>query len=243
MTFLYYTLNNKNLFNSLTRYFKQILNSQLIPLSKSNNSVDNCILLVHFDERENPKLLDVLSRNNSIKFILIGHDNRSTIDLIDLSKIKKKILNAINQVDKNRGFLFTKAELKEKLKNFFHSHGEESIISDLNFIHYAVSNYSLYVYDEIDYENYYSSFLIPAIKRFSSIEAKLVRFSPFIVMSGFGEELSVLIEKFPELKTFFKSIDTDLLRQKNAESVKNIELILASLSEINDILNKIFNKL
>lgn len=242
MTIYIFTGNNPELFSSLRRYFYYVLGCDLKPIQSVIGLIHDAIILLLNEEKvkENfvSRYYELLLLNNQI--ILFGFSGEEKLNLMQFSKLK----SLLSDIDISPVYppLFTIDEIKEKLKNFFHSHGEESIFSDLNFIQYAVGNYSLYLYDEIDFENYHAAFLKPAIKRFQSFETKLNKYSDYIILAGYEEEILLLRDSIPNLKNLFVEVNL-ASEEKNDKSVKKIELIIGSLTEINDILNKIFNKL
>ncbi len=239
MTFFYNTLNNHQLFNSLTRYFNCILKSQLIPLSNLDLLTENSMLFIHKDDKENPELLKALLNKGNLKIFTIGFDEHSAIDLVNLSNLKTNISNILNQVAVQS--LLSDDEIKEKLKNFFHSHGEDSLFEYLNWTIYYIGNGPVqFIQNTINYDEYINLFLTPGLKRWEYFKTRFYKYKEIIKISIYASELSFLEEAINAADSYIMNLKKMNVDDMQKNNIAFYEFNIGKFKKIEDIIGKIY---
>jgi hypothetical protein len=236
----FFTVSNTALFSSLQRYFRYILNQKLNSYSETA-FLTSSVLLVHQEEKQNLDVLELVANNNDIKIIILGYDNSSTINLIDFGYLKENFSKVISKGEIYYKKLFSEEELKEKLKNFFHSHGEDSLFEYLNWTYYFLKNGPVqFLSNQTTYEEYINAFLKPGLKKWDYFKSRFLRYKFFIRMSNFEAILKKLETAINEADNYItllsKLSEEKILRENINFFSQNIEKVTI----IDEILNDFY---
>lgn len=242
--YLFFAESHKLLFSSLKRYFNYILNQKLNPFSATESGSLNKVLFVYQEEKENSELLNILVNNSNIEVVVIGYDTNSTINIVDLASLKNNFESELNNADFKPHQLFTVEELKEKLKNFFHSHGEDSLFECLNSVRYYLSNgINQFRNNEITFSDYELYFFVPGVKKWDYFLSRLLKYSNIIKLSNYSSTINELDEI---VKSTTKNIQRlTILKDENIFNETDIffESLIDNLKRIDNILIAFYRKL
>jgi hypothetical protein len=232
------------LFTSLQRYFNFILKKELNILSQTELLTSTDTVLVYQEERENSELLKVFTDNKVLK-IVVGLDNNSFMNLIDLSHLKNNLLQAINKSGSRPSKIFTEAELKNKINYFFKGHGEESIFQVLNAVMYCFQNYDFYKAGGLTDEEYKNLFIQPCKMQWAKFLIRFNKYKVYLRLLGHDKEIIKIEEYCVILDEFVKNSDK-LIMMKQAKGDTNLAKVqktLGLLKNIDYFFTKISNKL
>lgn len=244
MKFYYYSRHNTNLFNSLKRYFKYILNVQLNFLTINSEANKNVVLFLLNDEKEEKELIDVLISNEEIKVVTLGIDNKSSINIINLTSLKNFLQKIINGNYEDLKPLFTEEEIKERLKSFFHSHGEDSLFEYLNWtIYYFLNGPLQLITSNISYNDYLTSFISKGLMNWKNFKEKFLKHMYIIKFSNLQLnycEIKNLVNEFDLYvdKLYGMPFD-EIIKKKEKLFFNNIDKV----RRIADILEEIYRNL
>lgn len=242
--YLFFRKLHPILFSSLHRYFKYILNQKLNPFSAVELVTSLTTILVYQEEKENPELLNIIADNRDIRIVVLGFDSNSTINLCDFVNLKNNFLSALSDDSSLSSELFTKEELIEKLKNFFQSHGEDSLFEYLNWTYYFLSNGpEQFIKNEITYEEYQEAFLAPGLKKWDYFKTRFVKYKDIIKLSIYKATLDELENEINEADNYIND-----LSRMNREKIllENINFYIEKIEKvkkIDDILATVYRKL
>lgn len=241
MSFYYFTRPNTYIFNSLKRYFKYVSSQSLICISTNFSLDDNDLLFILCEEKDDNELINFLVDNPEIKVITFGFNDNSSIDIIDLCNLKNSIQRIIRGNFENVKPLFTNEEIKEKLKNLFHSHGEDSLFEYLNWtVYYLREGPIQFLTKNISYSDYEEKFLAVGLKNWNLFKSRYLKYRYFIKHSN-------IYSSFEELETAINEADLYInnLSKMNEEKIleKNENFFyenIAKVQNISDILVVIY---
>ncbi len=239
---LCFTETNETLFASIKRYFNYILNQKLNPFSATESDASHKVLFVYQEEKENPKLLNIIVNERNINVVVIGYDSNSTINIVDLANLKNNFESELSNADFESHQLFTEEELREKLKNFFHSHGEYSLLEKLNWVNYYLSNGPrLLLQNEISSDDYQTKFLNLGKRYWQSFVKQVNQYKIYFQFLGLKDEIDEVINlqnKFIQflivIDNWSKNSETEInesLIQKNVDLLKKIMQILIKIKK------------
>lgn len=240
--YFFVTDSHTLLFSSLQRYFKYILNQKLNPFSATESGSSNNVLFVYQEEKENPELLNIIVNDSNINVVVIGYDSNSTINIVDLANLKNNFKSELNTADYKSHQLFTEEELKEKLKNFFQSHGEHSLLEKLSWVKYYLSNGPrLLLQNEISSDEYQTKFLNLGKQYWQSFIKQVNQYKIYFQFLGLKDEIDEIIHlqnKFIQylivIDNWSNNSETEInesLIQKNVDLLKKIEQIFIKIKE------------
>lgn len=239
--YLFFTESHTLLFSSLQRYLNYILNLKLNPYSEAElNSSSSTILLVYQEERENPRLLNVITSNSNLKLVVIGCSSNSTINLIDFANLKNNFSSELSNIDSQSHQLLSKDELKEKLKNFFHSHGEDSLFEYLNWtIYYLREGPTQFVTKNISFQDYNEKFLTVGIKNWNLFKSRYSKYKYFIKLSNVSSNSEKLETEINEADLYIyelSNMNEEIVLKKNekyfSENIAKVEKIIEVLNAL-----------
>jgi len=241
--YLFYTSANLLLFSSLQRYLKFILNLELNQ-KKETSSLSSQTLLVYHQEKENPELLNIMANNKNIKIILLGLDINCTINLLDFTNLKNNFISKLSEDSSTTTQLFTEDELKQKLKNFFHSHGGDSLFEYLNYVTYYFREGPMqFIYDNISCQDYKEKFLMIGLKNWKKFKTNYDNYKYFIKIYELpikAEELEInILNAEKMIKKISDMSEQELLKENQKIFLDLVE----TLNKLNDILTSIFRNL
>jgi len=239
--YLFFTESHSYLFFSLQRYFKCILNLKLNPFSQTD-LLTSTALLIYQEEKENPELLKILSNHKNIKIILLGFDNNCTINLLDFTNLKNNFTLKLSEDSSSTTQLFTEDELKEKLKNFFHTHGEDSLLEKLNWVKYYLSNGPrLLQQNEISLSDYKEKFFKTGKQYWNSFVGQVNQYEIYFQILGLKVEIDEVISLQDQFAQFVVVLENypqhsgvhinEPLIKKNIDLSKIIEQILIKIKK------------
>ena len=239
----YYTNDSKNLYKSLRRFFNYLLHQKLSSLNEQELPMSNQVIFFRRDERENPELLKIIIQSN-IKTLTLGFDNDSSVNLVDIANLKENFLKVISQGKLYYKELFSEEELKAKLKNFFHSHGEDSLFEYLNWTYYFLSNGpEQFIKNEITYEEYQTNFLSPGLKNWDLFISRFHKYRGIIQLCNYKATLNELENAINEADSYVNMLSgltsKNLIESKINFFKENVE----KFKRIDDILGTFYRKL
>lgn len=237
----YFTENKHHLFNSLKRYFKYVLDIELVSYTDRIKEENIGAIFILNEEKDNNafKNLFMYSTNN---FITLGYDSKnSLINLLDLASLKEQLNKCILSVEENVFPLYTKEELLKKVEPLFKDHGEISLFEKLNYTQSYISNgIKLYLAKELEMEEVKHEFLLNAIKLWDNFRMRYQEYANYLKLLNCVSEVHLLnkyIMNFNEFICIIKrDIESNLIEIDELNLHKNLE----SLSKINEILKRIF---
>ena len=238
MIYYYFNGNNVSLFRSLERYFRYVLDStlKLLHPQNVNSSKDFRILLLN-DEKVKEKFRNNFSGLQNYSIILLSLSESNGLNLLQFSEYKNNLKEALNS---NLSMpLYTEAELKEKLKNFFKGHGEESILKTLSHVEYALTNYPAYragLFTKLEYVNI---LLSKASKAWRNFIERFNKNRVYLELLGIKEnikELEIIINEIcPFLTTFKENVKKDSISETEVkiilDKIKKIDYFLIQISK------------
>jgi len=242
--YFFYTGSHSLLFSSLHRFFDYILNRKLNPFSVAELVASLTTILVYQEEKENPELLKIIADNRNIRIVILGFDSNSSINLCDFVNLKNKFVFELRNNDSRSHQLFTDEELKEKLKNFFHSHGDDSLFEYLNWTYYFLSNGpEQFIKNEITYEEYQEAFLIPGLKKWDYFKSRFVKYKDIIKSSIYKatqDELEIVINEADNYINELSRMDREKILSENIDFYNEK---IEKVKKIDDILSAFYRKL
>ncbi|MEM4230814.1 MAG: hypothetical protein QXF25_02980 [Candidatus Pacearchaeota archaeon] len=186
MNLFYYTKHHPYLFISLKKYFKYIINVQLNFLTINSEVNKNAVVFLLNDEKEEKELLDLLIENMGIKVVTLGYDDNSSINIINFSSLKNRLQKILDSNYKDLKPLFTEEEIKEKLKSFFHSHGEDSLFEYLNWtIYYLREGPIQFISGNINYMEYVENFIKNGLINWDKFKSRYLKYKFYIKISKY----------------------------------------------------------
>ena len=239
----YYTNDSKNLYKSLRRFFNYLLNQNLSGFNEQGSFESNQGIFICKDEKDNPEPLKIIARSN-IKTITLGFDYNSSINLLDFANLKENFSKVLTQGKLIYKELFSEVELKEKLKNFFHSHGEDSLFEYLNWTYYYLSNGpEQFINNEIVYEEYKTNFLVPGLKNWEYFKSRFYKYRNIIKLSNYEATLNELENAIIESDSYVALL-VDLNDQNMIEKKSNFyKDQVEKFKRIDDIIIAFYRKL
>lgn len=228
----YYTNDSENLYKSLSRFFNHLLHNKLSSLIEQELPDSNQVIFIHRDEREYPELLKIITTSN-IKTITLGFDNDSSVNLIDFANLKENFLKVFTQGKLTNKELFSEDEIKEKLKNFFHSHGEDSLFEYLNWtIYYLREGPIQFITGNISYQELVANFIKNGAKNWDKFKSRYLKYMLFIKISKYHVDFNEIEKEVNESDKFvciLKEMSEKELQKKDEnyfrESIAKIEKV------------------
>jgi len=244
--YLFFAVSSTTLFSSLQRYFRYLLNQKLNPFSATESDASHNVLFVYQEEKENPELLNIIVNDSNINVVVIGYDSNSTINIVDLANLKNNFESELSNADFKSHQLFTEEELREKLKNFFQSHGEYSLLEKLNWVKYYLSNGPrLLLQNEINTSEYETKFYKLGKQYWASFIRQVNQRKIYFQLLELKDEIDEVIGLKNQFDHFVISLDNwslhpevkinEPLIQKNVDLLKKIEQILIKIKKDLDI--------
>jgi len=244
--YLFFSVSRTLLFSSLQRYFNYILNQKLNPFSAAESDASHNVIFVYKEEKENPELLKILVNNSNIEVVVIGYDSNSTINIVDLANLKNNFESELSNADFKPHQLFPEEELKAKLKNFFHSHGEDSLLEKLNWVKYYLSNGPrLLLQNEINTSEYETKFYKLGKQYWTSFIRQVNQYKIYFQLLGLKDEIDEVISLKNQFDQFVITLDNlsqhpevqinEPFIQKNIDLLKIIDQILIKIKKDLDI--------
>jgi hypothetical protein len=239
----YYTNDSKNLYKSLRRFFNYLLNQNLTGFNEQGSFESNQGIFICKDEKDNPEPLKIIAQSN-IKTITLGFDYNSSLNLLDFANLKENFYKVITNRELYFKELYLEEEIKEKLKNFFHSHGGDSLFEYLNWTYYFLSNgVEQFIKNEITYEEYQQAFLMPGLKKWDYFKSRFVKYKDIIKFSIYKATLDDLKIAINEADNYIN----ELSRMDKEEILRgNIDFYnekIEKVKKIDDILSRFYRKL
>ena len=243
--YLFFTKDYLQIFNSLDRYFRYLFNKNILLIQQAEIIKQASLLLILREERDNPQLLNIVTQTN-IDVITLGfdNDNDSSVNLIDFANFKENFSKVLTQGKTYFNELFSEEELKEKLKNFFHSHGEDSLFEHLNWSYYFLSNGpEQFIKSEITYDEYRKDFLSPGLKNWERFKSRFYKYRDIIKLSNYKATLNELESAINEADSYVTKLSgltgQNLIEEKSNFFKENVE----KFKRIDDILSAFYRKL
>jgi hypothetical protein len=241
----YYTNSQHELFNSVERYFHFILNYKLSPIDRQSPGVKrNSRLLVWSEEKEQPEFLNIVNTRQQKSVITLGVDETFAINLLHLDKLNLSLTNILNIPDGQHQPPFTREELLLKAQSFFKSHGEESLLSSLNWTIYYISNGPvLFKNGECTWNEYQTNYLNPGVANWKAFKEKLAKYGIYLDFLGYSNTL----DKVRKIAYNFQDFLSELIKGSSSAShqidYKNLEVYINGLRTIDSMLLNIANEL
>ncbi len=243
----YCTSDHKELFDTLNRYFKYNLGNSHQIVAQEEIDCNNLYRIFIFDdERNNQKFLKLLEPCLKYTVLKIGYNKNCTLNLLDFQNLHDNIEKILAPGYVPNTPLFTREELIFKVQNFFKGHGEESLISGLNWTRYYLGNGPiLFKQNEITHDEYINIFLSPGLSYWQSFNNRYTKYNIYLRLLGYTnevEEVKQLVSQFGdfliELSKFSDS-GLKLLGEKfiseNIVLLKKIDEIMNAISRDLDI--------
>lgn len=233
--FYFFTKTNPWLFFSLQRFFKYVLNQELKEFTSNAEFLDDDILIIYYDDRENQELQNFFLNNKIPRKYLVGYDQNGLIDLLFTDKLKTEL--AAIQSNTTSFQLFTDDEIKEKLKQLFHSHGQESLFEKLSKCqYYLVNGINLFLINELDRDTVNESFLKPGIENWVKYKERFYNYEYYIKIYSKKADW----EKLTKLNLLVDDIIIEVKRFTNFDEVlvseEKVVTFVVCFNQLNEIL-------
>jgi hypothetical protein len=239
----YCTTDCKLLFDSLKRYFKYILECNLESVEEGIYSSVNTLKIFLLNELHvKEEFVIEYSDLTNYSIVLLGLGDPNSLNLLEFSQLSNNLKNLLNLSFSQQ--LFSDDEIKSKLKNLFHSHGQDSLFEKLSNCQYYISNgIKLYSIGELDEETFQHNFIKPGKDSWNLFKERLNRYRYFLHQKcqiNEIDEIFLLISSIDQLLD--KMIDNIKSGEKSFEE-NNLDEFIALINQINEILLQIYRNL
>lgn len=242
--FYFFTNNKVLLLASLQRYSRYILSQELKTFSKSELLTSSDTILVHQNEREAPELLNFLANKQDAKIVIVGFNDSAFLNLIDLSNLKNNLEQIISSAKLNSTQLFTEEELKEKLKNFFHSHGEDSLFEYLNYTTYFLdSGIKQLLSNDISYEEFKNVFLLPGLKNWDKFNLRFLKYKDILKLSIYKPIVNSFEIAINDANEFISRLSDMSQEEICKNNIKNFVENIDKVKLVEKILTEFFKRI
>ncbi len=241
----FYYETKGNIFNSLRRYFKYVLNSDLILFTEESASTNEPInILVLEDEKNCIELLNRIKNLPEHDSIILGYNDSSLINLLNARLLREKMTSLIMGKIISRPH-FSAEELKTKLNNFFKGHGEESIFQVLTAVIYCLQNYEFYALGNLTNEEYIDNFVNVSKQQWEKYILRFNKYKIYLDFLGYGDEILEIYDYCNVIDEFIKTFDEliGINQIGNDNNLEKVKINLGLLKKIDYFLTKISNEL
>jgi hypothetical protein len=196
------------------------------------------ILFVAQDETDIDTIVKYAQRIEIKKVCVLGCEaisKLSYINLLNNSDYKKSFQDIFVSdvlVRDLSGLIHIKA-FRKQIQLFFQGHGEKSLFSSLNDARYRLLNgIKLFLVKELTFEESINEFLIPGINSWNKFKNRMNKYSAYIDLLGFHQELQEVQLIIASCEVLFQKVDSFI----NSGSIEFTE---NTFSDRMDMLNKI----
>ena len=239
MTIEYVTVSHEALFHALGRFFKYVLETELVPARDISGNTGPRTVLVLAEEKEHPIIIEFMTAATKAEFVVLSYDYRGAINLLEFDRLAVNFQKLIHPHSGTPFQLFSPEELRDKASRLFRSHGEESLLKLLNFMLYAMRNHVFLMQDELSYDDYYDNFIAPAMENWQKFTARLDKHSPFLEKAGYSDQLAEIQRVIQALQIVFSELSQHSPETLTRINCADFNLAIDSLTQIDDILGKI----
>lgn len=245
MIYHYYTKDYQRLFTSLERYFRFVLNHKLTPINrKGSEDKKNICLLVWTEEKEQSEFPNIINIRQPKSVITLGVDDTCVINLLYLDELNLSLTNILNTSKGQIQPPFTREELLIKVQSFFKGHGEESLLSCLNWTMYYLSNGpKLLQANECTWDEYQTNFLRPGLNNWQIFTKRFEKYYIYLELLEFKKEVGEIkqqIMAFDQIANKFEISNETAIKALNSVT---LDEWFAGLLKIDEILVNIKNTL
>jgi len=233
----YFTTCHQDLFHALRRFCEYVLAIELVPVRSDEIDQGVRTIMVLEEEREHPQLLRLAGKNTRI--MVLSYDDHHAVNLLDLAHLEENFLKLLRIAPNDDMPLFKAEELKIRIAQLFKSHGEKSLPKLLNFSLYALNNYTFFSQGGVSFADYNDNFLVPAADQWQKFVGRMEKYSPYLVLMGYQNELAAIREQIPTVTAFLQKTHFERIKQCDEKIAAEIQIILAFLMRIDDFIKKV----
>jgi hypothetical protein len=230
-------VENKEFERSFKRFFKYILDLELLGFKEVQKVNNKIILFVEENIKITENFWNLIQNNeNRIKIVILGIKKmieQGYINLLDLSKFKSNLISEINDSDYHSYSLLFVKEIGGKVSKFFKGHGEISLFKSLNdTIYYLKNGFNLLILEEINKDDFKELFFNPGKESWETLKKRFNKYKKYLKVCGFGEKIIQIEDNISKFQKFFeglKSMNHNMLKKMGQ---KGIDLKLSYLKDI-----------
>ena len=229
----FFTAQHLNLYRSLDRYFRYVLNEKLTLLTeKSAIPEDNSKIYVLDTEKYDDRFLKIISEMHKYHLILLGINEGDPIDLIHATCLRNEITRVLASDPPVE--VYKPDELKDKLKLLFRGHGEQTLLGCLGGVYYYLWNYSqMAKTGSWPTEGLNERFLMPGEKNWMEFTRRFTKYAPILSLAGYSEEEKNIKRNLNQFNLYLlKTKEANSLYIFNSETLQSLQEIITFLEKM-----------
>lgn len=231
----FFTTQYFNLYRSLDRYFRYVLNEKLILVTeKGVIPEDNSKIYVFDTEKFDDRFLRIISDINTYHLILLGINKGDPIDLIHTPCLRNDITKVL--ASDFPVAAYKPNELRDKLQLLFKGHGEQTLLGCLGEVNYYLWNYSeMAKTGSWPAEGLNEHFFIPGKKNWIDFTHRFTKYAPILLLAGYSIEVKIIQKNVNQINSDLIKIeepDSLYLYKFSSETLQNLKEIIASLEKM-----------
>ncbi len=229
----FFTIQHYSLYRSLDRYFRYVLNEELILLTEMGAiPEDNSRIYVLDTEKFDDRFLKIITEMKAYHIILLGINEKDPIDLLHTTCLRDELKRVL--ISDPQTAICKSGELNDKLKLLFKGHGEQTLLGCLGWVYYYLGNYSgMANTGNYSTEGLNEKFLVPGKHNWQEFTTRFKKYTPILSLAGYSRETKVIEKYINQISLdLIKIEEPNSLHTFSSETMQSLAEITKSLEEM-----------